>query len=316
MIRYTGQFLGLLFMLLFISCEKEELPKPIIATDGAIYQTLEMGEDYSTHIGFSLQTSAVYQIQSIDWDIYIYPNRAVRMNTSRFMKVVKLEQSEDFNTTIPDSIYEYDDYSNEDFDFKIQLTEEEQYYIIDLGRNIEGEVLKKVDCKLKLIDDELIMQYKYRSENIWKEKVLRLNASSGQFFSFLNEESIESNLFTGSDFYCGGYITRFKDANLDYLVRGILLNTSKNIEIALYPNNDYDEIDLSKVSALQFTKHIDKIGYDWKVYDLEKGLYIIDQSKVFIIRYSNGLIYKLKFIDYYNDEGKKGYPMISFELLE
>ncbi len=316
MIRNTQTLVGILMVVLLMSCEKEELPKPIIDIQGSVYQTLEMGEEYTSHIGFSLQSSEVYQINSIDWDLYIYPNREVRINTSRFMKVLEIDEANRFEDTFHDSVFVYDDYSNEESDFKIKLTDKEQYYIIDLGRNIVGEVLQKVDCKMKLVEDKLHLEYKQRLEDTWKLKILDLSASSGVFFSFLTEETMFNNLFVESDFYCGGYITRFVDADLDYLVRGVLLNMSNTIEIAIATDLEYEAINLSNIAHYNFSKHIDKIGYDWKVYDLDKGLYIIDQSKVYVIRYANGLIYKLKFIDYYNSEGKKGYPMISFELLK
>jgi len=316
MIRNTQALVGILMTILLMSCEKEELPKSIIDIQGSVYQTLEMGEDYTSHIGFSLQSSEMYQVNSIDWDLYIYPNREVRINTSRFMKVLEVEGVNRFEDVFNDSVFVYDDYSKEDSDFKIKLTDKERYYIIDLGRDIEGELLQKVDCRIKLIEDKLHLEYKNRLEDQWKLKILDLSASSGLFFSFLTEETMVNNLFVESDFYCGGYITRFVEADLDYLVRGVLLNMSSNLEIAIATDIEYDTINLSNITKYNFSKHIDKIGYDWKAYDLDKGLYVVDQSKVYIIRYANGLIYKLKFLDYYNSQGKKGYPMISFELLK
>lgn len=313
-----GVLLGALFMLLLSSCEKEELPKPINGTQGAVFQTLEMGDNYASHIGFSLQSEEVSQIESIDWDIFIYPDKKIRINTSRFMKVAQLENESDFSNELDDSVYKYDDFSLEYFDFKIEPDEgEESYYIIDLGRDIEGNVLYKIDCKLTVNDDQLSMQYRKHNEEVsWKTKAFELNSAIGKFYSFITEKEMINNLFVGPDFYCGGYITRFEEAGIDYLVRGVLLNESKNIELARLTDVDYDAITLSDVAGLGFTTHIDKIGYDWKAYDLDAGLYLVDQTKVYIVKYSNGLIYKMKFVDFYSVDGEKGSPTLSFELLE
>lgn len=52
---------------------------------------------------------------------------------------------------------------------------------------------------------------------------------------------------------------------------------------------------------------MDEIGYDWKYYDLSgSGKYIIYQKKVFVIRDQQGYLYKLRFIDFYDNNGQKG----------
>lgn len=309
-------FIGVIIGFLFTSCEKDELPKPSYGNQSSVVRTLEMGEDYSSQVGFSLQNNDVFQIKSIDWDIYIYPDKQVRINTSRFMKVHKVTSETDFSNTYPDSVYLYDEYASNHFEFKIQPSVSPSYYIIDLGRNIAGDVLYKVDCKMQLQGDQLIISYREQGQTTWKESSIDLTSTSGTFFSFLKEGVLSNNLFVQSDFYCGGYITRFEEANLDYLVRGVLVNKTNSIEIAEVSNIDYDAVTLSDIVNFEFKQNIDQIGFDWKTYDIDAGIYITDQTKLYIVKYTNGLIYKLKFIDYHNEQGKKGYPVLSYALVE
>lgn len=315
--RLNGLITTILFGVLFLgSCEKDELPKPILDQQGSVFQVLEMGETYSNQIGFSLQNSTVDIVSAMDWDIYIYPNKEIRLNTSRFMKILQVEDEDALSLVYHDSLFIYDDYSKTTFDFKLKASEALSYYIIDLGRNIEGDVLFKVYTKMHIESDQLIVEYKYENQDVWKSKSLDLTSSIGRFYSFVNEEELISSLFVQSDFYCGGYITRFNSENLDYLVRGVLLNNTSNMEIAEITHLEYEDITLDQISEFDFRKQIDQIGFDWKSYNIDEGLYLIDQTKIYIIKYSNGLIYKLKFIDYYNDKGKKGFPTLSYTLLQ
>ncbi len=316
MIGKRSFFFGIILGFIFSSCEKDELPKPNYGNQNSVVRTLEMGENYSSQIGFSLQNDNMFQIKSIDWDIYVYPDKQVRINTSRFMKVYKVESEAGFLNTYSDSVYVYDKYASHDFEFKIKPSTVPSYYIIDLGRDISGDVLYKVDCKMQLVEDQLMLSYRARGQVTWKEIRINLTSVSGTFFSFLQERISSNNLFVQSDFYCGGYITRFEEANLDYLVRGVLVNKTSPIEIAEVTNLDYDSVTLSDVVGFEFKQNIDQIGYDWKTYDIDAGIYITDQTKLYIVKYNNGLIYKLKFIDYHNEQGKKGYPVLSYALLE
>lgn len=313
-----GIFIGALVSIsLLWSCEKEELPKPILDHQGSVFQVLEMGENYGNQVGFSLQHAQINTLDVMDWDIYIYPNKDIRINTSRFMKVLKVNSENDFVVEHPDTDFNYDEYSSNAFDFKLLVSEDVNYYILDLGRNVEGDVLYKLYLKIHLSSDNLVsLEYKKAEETNWTSKQIELTSSFGHFYSFLSEVQMVNPLFVQSDFYCGGYITRFEEAELDYLVRGILVNITKDISLAQVDDKTYEDITLDDVTSFDFRNQIDEIGYDWKAYNIDEGLYIVDDTKVYIVKYSNGLIYKLKFIDYYNDKGEKGYPTLSYTLLE
>lgn len=315
--KIRNLMISVLSLIAFLfSCEKDELPKPISNGDGTVLQVLEMGASYANQIGFSLENASVNQINAMDWDMYIYPDKAIRLNTSRFMKVLKVESENDFTLEYADTLFTYDTYSSSHFNFKLNAINNVSYYILDLGRNLEGEFLYKLHLKISLIDNRVFMEFKKENEDDWKVKVIELTSNYGHFYSFIKDVEMINPIFIDSDFYCGGYITKFDEANLDYLVRGILVNKTNDIEIDTVTTISFEDISLADIPSFEFRSQIDQIGYDWKFYDLDKGLYMIDQSKIYIIKYSNGLIYKLKFIDYYNEEGKKGFPTLSFSLLE
>ena len=70
--------------------------------------------------------------------------------------------------------------------------------------------------------------------------------------------------------------------------------------------------DLDNIVGLGLTNQSDVIGYDWKYYDFDDGVYTIEPDHNYVIRDRDGFIYKLRYIDFYSDLGEKGYPTFEF----
>ena len=104
--------------------------------------------------------------------------------------------------------------------------------------------------------------------------------------------------------------TRF----LPYLVTGALINTN-NVSVFEEKTKNFDSISLEDALDYQYSQISNVIGYDWKSYDLETGNFTVDDSKTYIIKHITGKYYKLRFIDFYNSLGVKGYPTFEFQEL-
>jgi hypothetical protein len=65
-----------------------------------------------------------------------------------------------------------------------------------------------------------------------------------------------------------------------------------------------------------FSPSYEEIGFDWKIWSLTANKYTVDQNKVYVIIDSKGDYYKLKFVDFYDDQGRKGYPKMAWEILK
>jgi hypothetical protein len=96
-----------------------------------------------------------------------------------------------------------------------------------------------------------------------------------------------------------------------YLVTGVLLNPS-GVTAILDTIHDFSAIELSDTLDLQLTLRRDVIGYEWKYYNFDDAVYTIEPGMAYVIRDGNGLYYKLRFIDFYNDTGEKGQPKFEF----
>jgi len=96
-----------------------------------------------------------------------------------------------------------------------------------------------------------------------------------------------------------------------YIVAGVLLNPEK-VSAAPDMEKEFGELDLADTLALVLRTDADVIGYSWKEYDFDGGFYTIVPGKQFMIRNRDGYYYKLRFIDFYNDTGEKGFPKFEF----
>lgn len=100
-----------------------------------------------------------------------------------------------------------------------------------------------------------------------------------------------------------------------YQVNGVLSNTTVT-QVAETTNIKFEDIDASLATSLTYSNAADVIGFDWKYYDLNgSGKYTVNSKKTFLIKHSSGTIYKLKFIDFYDDQGRKGVPKFVYQRL-
>lgn len=109
---------------------------------------------------------------------------------------------------------------------------------------------------------------------------------------------------------------------VQYLVRGVIINSYRvSVAKTLTANeNDFYKLDSTSTESLFFFKTWDIIGYNWKdVYINESGTsaeYVTLPNKVYFVRYPDETIYKLRFLDFYNTEGKPGYIGFEYDPLQ
>ena len=109
------------------------------------------------------------------------------------------------------------------------------------------------------------------------------------------------------------YVYTYDDPpDFPYPVIGVLINPS-NVEVGtmmLEGGMEFDSISIYDVTGLQFSNQWDIIGWDWKIFD-NTG-YTVDPNEVYIIQSYEGDYFKFRFLDYYNDQGMRGYPKFEY----
>lgn len=318
-------FYLLVSVLFFASCEKEETPIPPHAPGSIVASTMEMGTLYADQIWYNLETKTeVSRNQRIIWDLafdcsengfHILLNTGNRMqssltndsNLSSVTDTLGLDFTWDSHTGNLDStaIGDWQNSSN--------------LYVIDRGRDEDGKSLGLA----KVMFDSL-------NETTYFFRIAEFNGSKWTSVSVDKDDTYTHSYFTFND---GGktilvappktewdlcftqYTYIYYDMNpmVAYLVTGISLNRNNPFSVQIWdkPFADITSDDITKYPSSQ---RIDNIGYNWKYYDFDTGYYITKPSKNYIFRTQSGKMYKIHFLDWYNDKGEKG--TVSFESSE
>lgn len=330
----------LITLLVFTSCFKEDdivVPqKPGDVTTVVI----EMLPDYSRQSYFDLSKGEVVAVNDrSDWDLALttsVDDYTLYLNTSVFMKA---SHTGVYDFDVPLSTAGRDwkfDASNGNPDENAigkWWTEDENGFrsndeviLIDLGIDEEG--FQRGFVKIQTYIDPLSGEVSIR--------VAKLDSSNQRTFEMPKDtehQMVTLSLETGYsnpqpvpspgnwDLLFTTYTTLlFTDFGepYPYLVNGVLLNDTL-IMAAKDKDVPFADIDRDMAEAISFSSQKDTIGYAWKVVngDMAAGdvTYTIHTDWTYILRDSNGLYYKLRFIDFYNDKGVKGYPTFEYQKL-
>ena len=105
--------------------------------------------------------------------------------------------------------------------------------------------------------------------------------------------------------------------NFPYLLNGVLLNPN-TISVSKDTVNDvpFDSVTLAMAQGRTYSKAWNTIGYDWKTFDFNDENYTIAAHFKYFIKTSGGKYYKLRFTDFYDKNGVKGYPTFQYQLLQ
>jgi hypothetical protein len=102
-----------------------------------------------------------------------------------------------------------------------------------------------------------------------------------------------------------------------YIVRGVLSNKN-GVQVYEVPNvglNTWDQINLAYAKSVNYSPCMDEIGYDWKIWNMSANKYTM-ANKIYVVKDTRDNYFKLKFVDFYDDNGHKGYPKMAWELLK
>lgn len=311
--------IGLILMVgACIPPDEKVTPVPRIAG----FNSVDMGSTYEHQIFFDLgKNEVVKTIPKTEWDIGInYDSKSILTNTGRFMHVA-LSSINDI-TGIVDTIghhFEYDSANGYEEDRALADYTLGDPFIINLGYDIDGSSLGFIAADIIISDEnEVNIRWKYLNSPDVQTTTFSLTQNDANFtyFSFLTNEVVTPEPPKETyDLIFRQYIFYFNEEKLPYYVTGPLLNWSNTVAYALTSKDPtFDEFTGEDVDESRFTNKQDVIGYDWKYYDFDAGVYVTDTEQVFIIKDVDGFLYKLRFTGFYSELGVKGTP--NFELAQ
>lgn len=310
-----------LTLFLFTSCIKDEIPVDPHNPGDVLLNSYEMGTDYRYNAYYDFgSNSFVYEHLKTDWDLgfetgsegwRIVLNNAKAMNAGRSPEV-------DF-ASVTDTVgvaWESDASSwNLDETAIGNWQESNGVYCIDRGFSYDGTHQGYQKLEIQSVN-QAYYTIRYANLDGSNERTAQVPKDDDSYnFTFYSFDShditeIEPEKETW-DLVFRQYTHRFDDGVV-YLVNGVLSN-SHNVEVAEVFDKDFTEVQFDDIQNATFSADNDIIGYDWKTFNGND--FDIHPEQVYIVKTTEGLYYKLRFTDFYNEQGDKGTPTFEMQAL-
>lgn len=321
--KTIGAWLLVGCMAFLLSCEREEIPVPAHVAGNVTTQSVDMGADYRWQLYYDLETNQVVgQNLKSDWDLgfeatadgyHVVLNSAKAMYAwptgdtafGAISDTAGLGQGKRWDAPTGN----LDSTALGDWRGMLQV------YVIDRGYNEAGVHLGFRKLQLQSVDaTEYVLRY------------AALSGAGDTLFQLPKDSAYNLSFFSFAD---GGKLAAIEPPKHDwdicftqylerlpepYLVTGVLLNRF-GTQAVMDSARAFDAIDFDAAQTLRPSSALNTMGYAWKYYHFASATYHVLPQMNYILTDSKGLLYKLHFIDFYNDQGIKGSPKWEYQQL-
>ena len=323
-------------VLAFTSCMKdleEDKTYPVEQIpDEVKLDVVELTPDYVYRKYYDLSSNRVVAShEKTAWDLAFesLPGRdKIFLNSAKFMYAGNTGKKDFENVTSTadaEMIFDYSSLSRDSTAIGNWRKPEPDVYVIDRGVDAEGNSLGYKKIKFKTLERG---RYTIEFANLdgtqrHEATIPKDSVSNLVMFSFENGGEVK-NLQPASSAWDLVFTQYTKTLYTDegepypYLVVGALGNRERISTAEM--QQSFSEIDPVVTDTAAFFPYADLIGYDWKILqgDVEAGdvTYTIRSPLTYIIREDDkNIFYKLSFTDFYNENGRKGYPSFEYQRL-
>jgi hypothetical protein len=309
-----------------ISCEKEELPISPVDRGGVKSFQVEMGNNYENQIWVDFESGEVVASQNrFIWDIAFEgsgENGFVYLNGGKMAKAALSDLSWE-QTTSKTGLNFQIDISNGDTDSLAigDWQKHKKVIVIDLGYKESGTNAGFLKLQMLSLENG-VYKFRYASLDGSNEKQAQVNIDADYntlMFSFAENKTVGNQPQKNEyDLFFTQYSTHLYENGstvpVDYLVNGALINPT-NVTALYLKEETFENITEEIILKLELSTKLDAIGYDWKAYNFDSGVYQVDTKKAFVLKDRKGFVYKFHFIDFYNNSGQKGAPKVEYQKL-
>lgn len=319
----------LILALSLTSCfEEDEMVPPHEQGDLKVGQAA-LGSVYERQVYFDLNRNVEVASNLIsDWDLSFESSTGgweIRLNSSKFMYAgnsfdtlfsAELNQAEldmrfDTSDGNPDSTALGSWYVGEGDTVHAQ----KYVYLVDRGSDEQFKPVGLKKVQFHISEEDYIIRFANNDNSGDNTVLISRNPTVNRiYFSFENgfvdvapQPEEWSLLFSK---YTTMLVTNEGEL-YPYIVMGALLNPN-GATAALDTIHNFMDMVLADTIDLELTNQADVIGYEWKYYNFDAGLYTIVPGLGYVIKDRDGFYYKLRFSDFYSDQGEKGYPEFEY----
>ena len=334
-------FVSLTIVIAFIStgCHKEEALylAPQVA-DGIQTQTFAMGENYSNQLYFNFETQETSSNEFGTWDVGFscdgVPHAIICSGKNTSFSVARLNgipftDIQDINFKTLE--WKYDNPGGDIDSLALAncyihngdgfIGTKNEVFILDLGAD---SALENRYIKIQFVS-VVGGLYRFRWGKIFDNEINEVSIPTQKvknyvYYSFATKAEVENEPLVKSnwDIVFTTYKESIPDKNgliYPYIIRGALINRHKIKVAELGEEANFSQFSYSDALQTQYSYKLNEIGYDWKEYDQDANKYTIVPNKFYVLKTINDNYFKMRFIDFYDDQGIKGYPKMAWELL-
>ena len=313
--------LFLLTGLLLTGCFKDELPVQKHESGDAVEVQISVGQDYNDQVFYSLTNNEVISTnQKTDWDLAFESSTVgfhIRLNTSRGMAIH--HSTLNFSDVTDASGLDWNwDKPNGDLDSTAigDWLTDNHLYVLDMGYDASGAQLGYKKFILSgVTQTEYTIEFGDLADVV--SQTLTITKNDINLFTYYKLGEGEVTIAPPNEYWdlkFTQYTHVFHSPSQPYVVTGALLNRF-NTTAARIENKPFNDVVFDDIASLTFSSNMDYIGYDWKTFDFTNSIYIVHSEVTYIVRTNQGGYYKFHFVDFYNDQGEKGYPKMEVQLL-
>lgn len=333
-IPYSG-YLAVAMTVLLSGCFRPDVPlEPFQSTGEATVRQIEMAvfdpsindTRYVNQVFLDLGTETIRTIDRTSWDLgFEVGGNHIILNSANFMQAAYSDEKT-FGEAWTESeksqlafVFDSSIGSPESTAIGAWWEHPERVFLVDRG--LDNALSQRGYQQLQVIssgEDEV--RIRLANEDGSNQRQVSISKRVGYNFSFLSLENDETVLVEPFredwDLVFGYYSYRYPDG-IAYWLTGALLNRYE-VAAAFVEESSltWESLTLQDTARVAFSREIDEIGFDWKAYLFgPPARYVTYSEKMYLLRDTEGYYYKLRFLDFYNEDGLKGFPQLEFALL-
>lgn len=327
--RFANIILLIFLLVSIFSCEQAEtaLSPPTPGDVNTVQITI--GFPYANQVYYNcLENQIIRTNTKWDWDLAFYSGENISHTSNDSTCIIKLNYAKgmlasDLGNSEINEIVDIKNinwqWDNSNGELNQTVIKSHNTYIInrqyDENSNHLGYYLFKV---LEINDNSIKVLFRKNEDEQVFTSIINYNRNKNfTHFSFDNNGEvieIEPNKNTW-DLLFTNYQQKFDNLPLPFVITGCMINKYDGVTVAEDTLNNFSDIILSDTINYTFIDDYDIIGYDWKIRNSSDNSFKIDTTIKYIIRNNEGIFFKLRFIDFYNNTGEKGYPKFEIQKL-
>jgi hypothetical protein len=305
------------------ACEREELPVTPHAAGASFTSTVSMDASYRWQVYFDLGTNReVGRCLKTSWDLafetapdcfHIFLNGSKAMSVWNTGDTVFTLLNDTAGFTAGKQFDAASGHTDSTAIGNWQVNS--PVYLIDRGYNETGQ--HQGFRKLQILSvSASAYQLRFATLN-GAAQYFTVNKDSTYNFTFVSLQNTGESVVVEPpkaswDLVFTQYTHIFHQPPMPYLVTGCLQNTWHTTAV-LDTVSVFENIGYNFATSRTLSPNRDVIGYSWKVFNGNQ--FTIVPQRNYIIRDSEGFFYKLRFTDFYDDNGVKGNPKWEFHRL-